>query len=159
MQSTKALVDAARIQAEASSKQADAAEKSFNLLIAERHASHSYQETVFGRAVEELARKLTRYVSFVGAGVKSWERDPVCLIPAEWEICLEYVSRKHPESLAAYLHLEQGLRHLSCEVEAIRMTPENWGAIEPRRNKTLNQLQDLQGELMKLVSQREHANA
>lgn len=95
----------------------------------------------------------------MGAGVKSWERDPVYLVPAEWEVCLEYVSRQYPESLDAYLHIEQGLRRLSCEVEAIRMTPEKWETIEPRRNKTRNQLQDLQKELIQLVLGREPPNA
>ena len=146
-------MDAANLQAEASAKQADAASKTLELLLEERRMSDSYQRVVFQHEFAELSKKLNHYVRFIRAGVKNHEPEKCFLLPQQWDICIEYVSRHIPNKLTEFQQLAEELKRLSAGIEGIRMTPEKWDAISQRREKAGNDLDTLRYTLARLLPQ------
>jgi len=148
MRSTKELVEAARSQAAASIRQAEASMKTLEIMNIDRQTTESYQRAVFTYSVEGVATALGRYMVIVNSSAKPRHEKDCWLIPAEWESCRAFVSRNAPALLDEMQEVEKAMSEASSEIQGFIRAPDSlWLSTVLRRQQTGLRLASLQNRM------------
>jgi hypothetical protein len=142
MRSTKELVEVARIQSKASIKQAEASIKTLEIMNIERQETDSFQRAVFIHSIKEVVSGLGRYIGVIGSSAKPWHERDCYLLPAEWDTCRSFISRKAPHMLEEMQEIEKNLNDVSCAIQGFIRAPDSlWLSNVQRRKDTVSRLE------------------
>jgi hypothetical protein len=148
MKSTRELVSAAKLQTEASIRQADASLKTLELMNRERLATDSYQHAVFTYTNDQLCAEINRYIAIISLSAKPWRLGDCYLIPDDWPICREYVSKHCPDKLIEMQKIEDALIRFATVIQGYIKAPDSqWLSTKVRRDETVIKLLALQKQL------------
>ena len=148
MQSTKELVEAARMQSASSIRQADASIKMLEIMNIERQQTESFQRAIFTHSIEEVVTALGRYSTLVNSSAKPWHEKDCWLIPGDWETCRAFVSRSAPALLDEMQEVEKAMNEASSVIQGFIRSPDSlWLSSVQRRMQTGLKLASLQNRM------------
>jgi hypothetical protein len=153
MKSTTDLVESARVQADASLRQAEAAGRTVDLLLRERSESESYQQTTFRRSISFLIQELSKWQQAIDYDGGFVGEEECHLVPAEWDTCVAFIDRKSPHLMGEVHKIEDQLKHLTSEIEKVINAPgSGWISMTQRRRKIGAELIELRMAVQNLLA-------